>query len=151
LHLPFEHCQSATHFAKLVIALALTLKDRPLLCFLPSQIFVLSSRRPWVTRTIPIIERTCSLGTSCLYAHQNRQHRRAAHRTTPSLFASRRTSPSAFRRIHDDRTPPVDAAAAPARADFLQLANNDFVSNTIIGPACSERPLRLGSRPAEQF
>src|SRR5262245_26615043 len=67
------------------------------------------------------------------------------------LFASRRASPSAFRRIHDDRTPQVDAATSGGRADFLRLANDDFVPNTIIGPACSERPLRLGSRPAKQF
>jgi hypothetical protein len=34
---------------------------------------------------------------------------------------------------------------------LLRLENNDFVPNTIIGPACSERPMRLASRPAEQF
>jgi hypothetical protein len=48
----------------------------------------------------------------------------------PILFASRRTSPSAFRRIHDDRTPQVDAAAGAGGADILRLASNDFVPNT---------------------
>src|SRR5262249_2432165 len=56
-----------------------------------------------------------------------------------------------FRRIHDDRTPQVDAATSAGRADFLRLANDDFVPNTIIGAASNERPLRLGSTPAKQF
>src|SRR5208282_4054577 len=67
------------------------------------------------------------------------------------LFASRCTSPTDFRRIHDDRTPHVDPAAGAVVPAFSGLKKNDFVPNTIIEPACSERPLRLGCRPAEQF
>jgi hypothetical protein len=56
-----------------------------------------AARRPWVARTIPIIERTCSLGELRFFtAHQSRQDRRVAYRTMPILFASRRTSPMAF-------------------------------------------------------
>ena len=40
-----------------------------------------------------------------------------------------RAFPTAFRRIHDDRTPQVDEAASAGRADFLRLANNDFFPN----------------------
>jgi hypothetical protein len=36
----------------------------------------------------------------------------------PILFASRRTSSSDFRRIHDDRTPHVDAAVGAAAPSF---------------------------------
>jgi hypothetical protein len=67
------------------------------------------------------------------------------------LFASRCTSPTDFRRIHDDRPPHVDAAAGAAVPSFSGLNKNEFVPNTIIEPACSERSLRLGCRPVEQF
>src|SRR5208282_3942187 len=110
-----------------------------------------AARRPWVTRTIPIIERTCSLGHFVL------------ERTPkPVTLALRAPGNADFARIETYLSHGFSANSCRSntsrrcdcrcgRAVFLRLEKNDFVPNTIIGPACSERPLRLGPRPAEQF
>src|SRR2546422_920543 len=46
----------------------------------------------------------------------------------PILFASRRTSPMAFRRIHDNRTPHVDAAAGAGGTESWRTGTSVSIS-----------------------